>query len=99
MLSATERGSTQSRPPLPSLEHIAVFLALISISILLSAAAVEPASVEPAEPLEGAEIHGLQVENQPHDILVSFNLQGAFTGEVKEQIESGLPVTFNHYVE
>jgi hypothetical protein len=58
-----------------------------------------PVAFADDEPPEGAEILGLQVENQPHDLLVSFNLQGAFTGEVREQIDSGLPVTFNHYVE
>ena len=47
----------------------------------------------------GAVIHGLQVENAPHDLFVSFSLIGAFTREIRDQIESGLPVTFNHYVE
>lgn len=52
-----------------------------------------------APPPPGAEIHGLQVENAPHDLFVSFGLTGAFTREIREQIDSGLPVTFNHYVE
>lgn len=50
-------------------------------------------------PASGAEIHGLQVENAPHDLFVSFSLGGAFTREIRDQIDSGLPVTFNHYVE
>jgi len=50
-------------------------------------------------PPEGAEIHELQVENAPHDLFVSFRLTGAFSKEIREQIESGLPVTFNYYVE
>ena len=53
-----------------------------------------------AEPLNaGAEIHGIQLENAAHDLFVSFGLSGAFTREIRDQIDSGLPVTFNHFVE
>lgn len=50
-------------------------------------------------PPEGAEIHGLQVTNTASDLFVSFALEGAFTEEILDQIHSGLPVTFVHYVE
>lgn len=50
-------------------------------------------------PPEGAEIRDLQVRNNPNDIFISFLLDGAFTDEIREQIDSGLPVTFRHYVE
>lgn len=48
---------------------------------------------------EDAEIRDLQVRNTASDLFVSFSLQGAFTPEIREQIESGLPVTFSHYLE
>ncbi|MBI3451174.1 MAG: DUF4390 domain-containing protein [Acidobacteria bacterium] len=47
----------------------------------------------------GAEIRGIQLENGAHDLFVSFGLSGAFTREIRDQIDSGLPVTFNHFVE
>jgi hypothetical protein len=50
-------------------------------------------------PPGGAEIHGLHVENTENDLFASFELTGGFSPGIREQIESGLPVTFKHYVE
>jgi len=72
--------------------------ALTAVMVLLSAP--EPSRAAPeAVPPEGAEIHDLSVENSAHDLLASFTLVGGFSPEIVEQIDSGLPVTFNHYVE
>lgn len=73
-------------------------LALATLAIAGWAASPSMALPEEAQP-EGALIRDLAVENGPHDLFVSFALQGAFTPEIREQLESGLPVTFNHYVE
>ena len=70
------------------------------LAVLLLAAAW-PAATGAAEsvPPEGAEIRDLQVRNTPSDLTVSFTLHGAFSEEIREQIQSGLPVTFHHYLE
>jgi hypothetical protein len=69
--------------------------------VLALAGAVGNAAVAAPEtsPPEGAEIRDLQVRNSPTDLFVSFRLYGGFTPEIREQIHSGLPVTFRHYVE
>jgi hypothetical protein len=72
--------------------------AAAALLVLAGAAAAAAAAAE-ENPPEGAEIRNLEVENSQHDLLVSFDLTGAFSPEVEDQIESGLPVTFNHYVE
>jgi len=77
----------------------AVVLGAISLGLLLTWGISSPAAIEEDPPPPGAVIRGLQVENAPHDLFVTFKLDGAFTREILEQIESGLPVTFSHYVE
>jgi len=67
-----------------------------ALLVWLAAVCAAPASENPPE---GAEIRDLQVENAPHDLFISFRLTRAFSQEISEQIESGLPVTFNHFVE
>lgn len=66
--------------------------------VFLAATGVAAAAREQTPP-DGAEIRDLHVENTPHDLLASFVLWGGFSPEILEQIDSGLPVTFNHYVE
>jgi hypothetical protein len=44
-------------------------------------------------------LSGLHVDVTDHDLYVSYTVDGAFTPEVREAIESGLPVTFRHDVE
>src|SRR3989442_2275401 len=71
---------------------------VLAVLIACASCTLARASGDEALPAD-AEIRGLQVENAPHDLFVSFSLSGAFTREIREQIESGLPVTFSHYVE
>ena len=68
-------------------------------AVLLAAGSLSTQALAENPPAEGAEIRGLLVENAPHDLFVTFTLHGAFTPEIREQIDSGLPVTFRHYVE
>jgi len=57
----------------------------------------------PAAPAPAADgkvsLAGLEVDATAHDLYVSFTVDGAFTPEVREAIDSGLPVTFRHDVE
>ncbi len=72
----------------------------MSLALLAALAAIQPLRARPEEAVaEDALIRDLQVRNTPGDMHVSFVLEGAFTEEVDEQIRSGLPVTFVHYVE
>lgn len=95
---------TPSRPPGAGQRSVARSLAAAGLRGLASLAAVlaatPPALALPeAAVADGALIRDLQVRNTPGDMHVSFALHGAFTQEVREQVESGLPVTFIHYVE
>src|SRR6266850_8583542 len=92
----TEDGGGLSVAATPALARAAI---LITALVIQGAAFAPAGAVGEEAPPADAEIRGLQVENAPHDLFVSFNLTGAFTREIREQIESGLPVTFNHYVE
>ncbi|HXI01543.1 MAG TPA: DUF4390 domain-containing protein [Candidatus Saccharimonadales bacterium] len=67
---------------------VAALIALLACPVLFA-----------ASPPEGAEIRDVQVRNTPSDLFVSFVLHGAFTDDIREQIRTGLPVTFTHYVE
>jgi len=89
-----DSGPSTSRLPASRRRLAEVAVALI---VLGGLAAVQASPERP--PAKGAEIHGLQVENTPSDLFVSFALRGAFTPEIREQLDSGLPITFNHYVE
>lgn len=71
----------------------------ILLAVLVAAAGSMTSVPADERPAEGAEIRDLYVENRPGDLYATFALYGAFTPEIREQIESGLPVTFNHYVE
>lgn len=42
---------------------------------------------------------GLRVDTTAHDLHVSFSVDGAFTREIRERIDSGLPVTFRYDLE
>lgn len=77
---------------------VRVALAAAMAAAVAVLAAPVLAGIEEAPP-EGAEIRDLRVENTAHELLASFALRGGFSPEILEQIESGLPVTFNHYVE
>lgn len=69
---------------------------------LIAEAALVLALAAPAAPpaADGkVSLAGLHVDATDHDLYVSFAVDGAFTSEVREAIESGLPVTFRHDVE
>ncbi len=70
---------------------------LIAEAALVLALAVPGAAAPAAE--GKVSLAGLHVDATDHDIYVSFTVDGAFTPEVREAIESGLPVTFRHDVE
>jgi len=76
----------------------ALLAAAALCAAFLAAPGASRAAIE-SNPPDGAEIGDLRVENTPHDLLASFTLRGGFSPDILEQIESGLPVTFNHYVE
>ncbi|MFQ5700776.1 MAG: DUF4390 domain-containing protein [Acidobacteriota bacterium] len=48
---------------------------------------------------EDVSVAGLRVDTTSHDIYVSFEVKGAFTEEIRERIDSGLPVTFQYDME
>lgn len=69
---------------------------------LIAVAALALALAAPAAPQTAdgkVSLAGLHVDATDHDLYVSFTVDGAFTPEVREAIESGLPVTFRHDVE
>lgn len=64
-------------------------------ALFLAVAAVTPAFSED----DDVTLAGLRVDATAHDLQVSFTVEGAFTREIRERIDSGLPVTFRYDVE
>ena len=81
-------NSAFRRPPFPWV-----------LAVLMAGLWVPAAGAPESQHAEGAEIRELQVRNTPNDLSVSFTLHGSITDEIREQIRSGLPVTFSHYLE
>ncbi len=47
----------------------------------------------------GASVASLSADATEHDLFLSFSLDGAFSDETREEIATGLPVTFTYYLE
>ncbi len=46
-----------------------------------------------------ADSSALRVDASAHDLYASFGLHDAFSGEIREEIATGLPVTLTYYLE
>lgn len=67
------------------------------IGSLVAAAAFTFSPLAGAQAVSGkAEVVDLEVEPQDHQVLVSFNLRGAFDEAVARRLESGLPTDFTY---
>ncbi len=55
----------------------------------------------PVEPMPSAKasLSAVRADATGHDLYASFDLRDAFTDEIREEIATGLPVTFTHYLE
>ncbi len=63
-----------------------------------SGLAARPAGAGPPR-AEGVSLSALNADAAGHDLYASFSLRDAFSDEVRESIDSGLPVTFTYYLE
>jgi hypothetical protein len=59
------------------------------------------AVASPIQPLPTvkASLSAVKADAAGHDLYASFDLRDAFTDEVREEIATGLPITFTHYLE
>jgi uncharacterized protein DUF4390 len=57
------------------------------------------AGLTPGVLADGGARGTLRADASGHDLYASYALKGAFSDEIREQIASGLPITFSYYLE
>jgi len=84
------------------LESEGVGLRQAVVWLLLTAlvpAATPLAAPAPGPLSGGASVASLTADTTEHDLYLSFSLEGAFSDETREEIATGLPVTFTYELE
>jgi len=74
-------------------------LLLIVVGLAPSGGAYAPGLISWAVMPAGAAVATLTTDTTEHDIYASLAVTGAFDGEIRESIATGLPVTFSYYLE
>ncbi len=75
----------------------------LGLFLILLLALLLPATARGEQPVtaDGAQayIDGVRVQWKPGPLTVSFNVKGAFTKEIEEAVQSGIPTSFTFVVE
>lgn len=93
-MRAVELGSRET----DGLTQIGLLLIVVGLAPT-GEAAYEPGLITWAVMAPGAAVATLTTDTTEHDIYASIAITGAFDGEVRESIATGLPVTFSYYLE